>query len=193
MWFIRTLARFTWVEEVVCPLATLVIGFTLSNLILMVRKCQVNASRVDIQLTPKHRAESSTDAAKLHHDFQESILTCYTTAHFVQSSQTPWQWLTHRLIVNEADRLFESKPSDGGTFNMPARSSSAPRRLPVWFLRFRWLPKSKIPCVPFICAPLRNCIVCFQLVTITYSQSITIPAVPVITVDGSQKAPFHNI
>lgn len=111
----------------------------------------------------------------------------------IQSSQTPWQWLTHRLIVNEADRLFESKPSDGGTFNMPARSSSAPRRLPVWFLRFGWLPKSKIPCVPFICAPLRNCIVCFQLVTITCSQSITIPAVPVITVDGSQKAPFHNI
>lgn len=52
---------FTRVEEVVSPLGTLVIGFTLSNLILVVRKSEVNASRVDIQPTPEHRAGSSTE------------------------------------------------------------------------------------------------------------------------------------
>lgn len=41
-------------EEVVCPLSTLVIGFTLSDLVLVVRKGQVNTSRVDVQLTSKH-------------------------------------------------------------------------------------------------------------------------------------------
>lgn len=40
-------------EEVVCPLPALVIGFALSDLILVVRKGQVNTTRVDIQLAPK--------------------------------------------------------------------------------------------------------------------------------------------
>lgn len=48
-------------EKVVGPLSTLVVGFTLSNLILMVRKGQVNSSRVDIQLTSKHGAKTTTD------------------------------------------------------------------------------------------------------------------------------------
>lgn len=51
----------TWVEKVVGPLSTLVVGFTLSNLILMVRKGQVNPSRVDVQLTSKHCAKTATE------------------------------------------------------------------------------------------------------------------------------------
>lgn len=54
----------TWVEKVVGPLSTLVVGFALSNLILMVRKGQVNSSRVDIQLTSKHCAKTATEERK---------------------------------------------------------------------------------------------------------------------------------
>lgn len=56
---------FTRVQEVVCPLSTLVIRLTLSDLILVVRKSQVNPSRVDIQLSPKHGAESTHTIRKL--------------------------------------------------------------------------------------------------------------------------------
>lgn len=40
-------------EEVVCPLSALVVGFALSHLVLVVGKGQVHPSRVDIQLIPK--------------------------------------------------------------------------------------------------------------------------------------------
>lgn len=47
-------------KEVVGPLSTLMKGFALSDLVLMVREGQVDSSRVNIQLIPKHVAESSS-------------------------------------------------------------------------------------------------------------------------------------
>lgn len=43
-------------QEVVAPLPTLVVGLTLGNLIFVVWECQVDAPRVDVQMTSKHRA-----------------------------------------------------------------------------------------------------------------------------------------
>jgi len=42
-------------QEVVPPLLTLVVGFALGHLVLMVRKCQVDAPGVNVQLASKHR------------------------------------------------------------------------------------------------------------------------------------------
>lgn len=72
----------------------------------------------------------------------------FTTGLFITSYYTG-NWLKHVHVLR-------SKPSDCRAFYVPARSSSAPRRFPVWFLRFGTLPQGKIPLVSFIWAAWRT-------------------------------------
>lgn len=46
-------------EKVVGPLPALVVGFALSDLVLVVRKSQVDTSGVDVQLPPEYRAKQN--------------------------------------------------------------------------------------------------------------------------------------
>lgn len=67
-------------QKVVGPLSTLVVGFTLSNLILMVRKGQVNPSRVDVQLTSKHCAKAATEKRNENENHDQIVETTLNEA-----------------------------------------------------------------------------------------------------------------
>lgn len=51
-------------EKVVGPLLALVVGFALSDLVLVVREGQVDASGVDIQLPSEYRAKTKQNKTK---------------------------------------------------------------------------------------------------------------------------------
>lgn len=116
----------TRVEEVVGPLSTLVVGFTLGDLILVVREGQVDSSRVDVQAAPKHRAEAATEGRGGEGEPSPS-----------NSQKQPNQAGPH------------PQPGDCRAFDVPPGPSSAPRRLPARLSSFGALPQSEISGVAF--------------------------------------------
>lgn len=57
-------------EKVVGPLLALVVGFALSDLVLVVREGQVDASGVDIQLPSEYRAKTKQNRKELESQWQ---------------------------------------------------------------------------------------------------------------------------